>query len=170
MAELSSLERLKAMVHYIADAVPRQALGKTKLNKILWYSDREMFLQTGKTISGDAYLRFPQGPVSKNILRAQDELVREGKIICRKVRRHYEQFEYVSLVAPDISMFSNVEIDIIGRQIAWISPLPAVQVSKISHDRTWETYANGEEIPMYAVLAARTRDFQPEDLEWALEG
>lgn len=170
MAATNSLGRLKAMIHYIVDAAPYQSLGKTKLNKILWFADREMYLRKGKTISGDSYLRFPQGPVSKSILLAQNELVDEGKILCRKVRRHYEQFEYISLLPPDISLFTTEEIDILGRQIAWISPLSATKISEISHDRTWETFADGEEIPMYAVLAARTRDFQPEDLEWALEG
>lgn len=169
MANTNPLERLKAMIHYIADAVPRQALGKTKLNKILWFSDREMYLRTGHTISGDAYLRFPQGPVSKNILQAQDELACEGKILYRRVKRPYEQYEYISLMAPDISFFSAEEIDVIGRQIAWIAPLSAKEVSAISHDRTWQTYKDGEEIPMFAVLAATTRDFQPEDLNWALE-
>lgn len=164
-------EKLKAMIHYIADASPQGMLGKVKLNKILWFADREMFLRTGETISGETYLRFPQGPVSKNLLVAQAQLEDEKKILIRKVRHYgYEQFEYISLSDPDITLFSVREIDVIGRQIAWIGPLPATEVSEISHDRTWEIFADGEEIPMFAVLASKTRDFTPEDMDWALEG
>lgn len=162
------LTRLKAMIHYISDAVPRQALGKTKLHKILWFSDREMYLRNGTTISGDTYIRFPQGPMSKNFLTAQRELQEEGKILCRTIREPFEPFEFISLVPPDISSFTPEEIDIIGRQIAWISPLSARRVSEISHDRTWETYKDGEEISMFSVLAAKTREFTPDDFEWAL--
>lgn len=169
MAANISLERLKAMIHYIADTVPRQALGKTKMNKILWFSDREMYLRHGRTISGDTYLRFPQGPVSKNILDAQAELVREGRIVCRKVRHYYDQYEYISLLPPDISGFSAEEIDIMARQIAWLAPLTAAEVSEVSHDRTWQIFNDGEEIPMFAVLAAETRELEPADLEWAIE-
>lgn len=170
MSETNSIARLKAMIHYIIDAVPRRELGKTKLNKILWFSDRAMYLQAGKTISGDTYLRFPQGPVSKNILTAQHELIAEGKILIRKIHDVYDRYEYISLKKPDISMFSSEEIDVISRQSAWIQPLSAREVSRISHDHTWKTFKDGEEIPMYAVLASETRDLQSEDLEWALEG
>lgn len=164
-------DKLKAMIHYIADASPRGMLGKVKLNKVLWFSDREMYLKTGQTISGETYLRFPNGPVSRNLLNAQRQLEAEGKILIRKVRHYsYEQYEYLSLTDPDISPFSPQELDIIGRQISWIAPLHATQVSEISHDRTWEIFSDGEEIPMFAVLAAKTRDFTPEDMTWAQEG
>lgn len=162
-------ERLKAMIHYIADTAPSGTMGKTKLNKILWFSDREMYLRFGETISGETYLRFPQGPVSKNILSIQDELVRENKILIRTVKNYcYDQFEYISLCSPDVSIFSAQQIDVICRQIAWICSLSAKDVSEISHDRTWDIIHNGEEIPMYSVLASKTRDLSADDLEWAL--
>lgn len=163
------ISKLMGMIHYIADAVPVGMLGKTKLNKILWFSDREMYLRVGHTIAGETYLRFPQGPVSKHLLDAQEQLVAQHKILLKKARHYtYEQFEYISLTDPDISAFTAQEIDIMGRQIAWIYPMTAVQISEISHDRTWQIFQNGEEIPMFTVLAAKTRDITPEDLQWAL--
>ncbi len=164
----TSLERLKDMIHYVVEVTPPQSLGKTKLNKILWFSDREMYLKKGKTISGDSYLRFPQGPVSKNILLALDELQSENRIVMHKVRNaSYEQYLFFSLVEPSLSAFSTEEISVIAAQIAWISPLSAKEISAVSHDRTWDTFENGEEIPMYAVLASQTRELTPADLEWA---
>ena len=168
MPDNISLSRLKAMIHYIVDRAPYRALGKVKLNKILWFADRAMYLHSGKTISGDTYLRFPQGPVSRHLLAAQEELQAERKIHIRWERMPaYEQYFYLSLEDPDISAFDADEIDAINRSLDMIAPLTARQASELSHDRTWETFANGEEIPMYAVLAADTREPTPEDIAWA---
>ena len=161
--------KFMAMVHYIADAVPSRMLGKTRLNKILWYSDREMYLKSGHTISGETYLKFPKGPLSKHFLAVIDDLKDSGKLVVRRTRVYdYEQFEYISLVEPDISLFSTEEMDIIGRQIAWISSLTAEEVSLRSHGRAWETTMENDEIPMFSVLTEKIRDLTPEDLEWAL--
>jgi len=161
-------DKFKAMIHYIADSVPRSMLGKVKLNKILWFSDREMYLQTGNTISGETYLKFPQGAVSKNILPICDELVAEGKIAVRKPRYQYDQYEYISLAQPDILPFSAQETDVIYRVIQWIAPMSAAEASEVSHGRAWDTAEFGNAIPMFSVLAEKARDLTPEDLVWAL--
>lgn len=161
--------KLMAMVHYIADAVPSAMLNKTKLTKILWYSDREMFLKTGHTISGETYLKLPRGPLSKHFLEVIDALKNRGDLAVRKARViDYEQFEYISLKDPDISLFSVQEIDIIGRQIAWIAPLTAEEVSRASHGRAWEIAELNEEIPTFSVLTEKIRELTPEDMAWAL--
>jgi len=162
-------DKLGNMIHYIADAVPSAMLGKTKLTKILWFSDREMYIKTGHAISGESYLKYPKGPLSKHFLEIIDKLKKAGKLAVRKARIYdYEQFEYISLEQPDISAFSAQEIDIIGRHIAWIAPLTADEVSRISHGRAWEITELYEEIPMCSVLVEKTRDLTPEDMKWAL--
>ena len=162
-------DKMMAMIHYIADVVPSAMLGKTKLTKILWFSDKEMYLKSGHTISGETYLKYPRGPLSKHFLEVVDELVNSKKLLVKKNRViDYEQFVYISLTTPNISLFSVEEIDIIGRQIAWIAPLKADEISEISHGRAWEIADFNEEIPMYSVLIEKTRDLTPEDLKWAL--
>ena len=169
MAEMQDLSRLKAMIHYIVEAAPYRSFGKVKLNKMLWFADRDMYIRTGQTISHDAYLRYPQGPVSKNILEALNELQEEGKLHIRKERViTYEQFFYVSLAEPDISIFNGEEISAIGRAIALIAPLTAEQASSLSHDRVWQIFGPNEEIPMYAVLAADTGELDADELKLAL--
>jgi hypothetical protein len=162
--------KLAAMVHYIADAAPSGLLGKTKLNKILWFSDREMFLRKGETISGETYQKFPQGPVSRHLLDILDILVRERRIAVRKGKVYdYEQYEYISLVEPDISLFSNQDVDVIRRQIDRVIPLTAKEVSSLSHGTSWEIADFGQPVPMYSVLADKTREMNQDDLAWALE-
>lgn len=169
MSEKQDLSRLKAMIHYIVETAPHRSFGKVKLNKMLWFADRDMYIRSGQTISHDAYLRFPQGPVSKNIQEAIRELESEGKIHVRKERViTYEQFFYQSLAEPDISLFNAEEIAAINRAITLIAPLTAEQASSLSHDRARQIFAPNEEIPMYAVLAAETRELDEEDIKLAL--
>ena len=159
--------KFKAMIHYIADAVPRAMLGKVRLNKILWFSDREMYLQTGKTISGETYLKYPQGPISENILTSCEELADERKIAVRKSRYfQHEQYEYISLQEPDIQAFTAQEIDIISRMILMVTSMSASEVSDFSHGRAWLTTEFGKEIPMFSVLAENTRELTPDDAGW----
>lgn len=168
MTSNAPLERLKAMIHYVVETAPPRSIGKVKLNKVLWFADKDNYLRTGKTISGDKYLRFRQGPVSNNLPQALEELASEHKIHIRKERViSYEQYCYISLVEPDTSVFSGDEVAAIQRALDFIAPLTAQQISAISHDRTWEIFRNNEEIPMCAVLAADTVEPAQEDIEWA---
>jgi hypothetical protein len=162
-------DKLRDMIHYIVDISEGGELGKTKLNKILWFSDREMFLRSGATITGETYLRYPQGPVSQHILDILHTLSETGKILIRTKRRFdYEQYTYLSLAVPDISTFTGSEIDVITRQVSWILPMTAVEISAISHGRAWELAEKYKEIPMFSVLAEKVRDPLPDDLAWAL--
>jgi len=162
-------DKLRDMIHYIVDISEGGELGKTKLNKILWFSDREMFLRFGASITGETYLRFPQGPVSQHILEILRVLQDDRKVLIRKKKRFdYDQYVYLSLVDPDISTFSAPEIDVINRQVAWILPMKAEEISTISHGRAWQITEEFQEIPMFSVLAEKVRDPLPDDLAWAL--
>ena len=45
-------DKLQAAVHYVCFRSPDpRSLGKTKLNKILYYADREAYLRTGRPIT-----------------------------------------------------------------------------------------------------------------------
>lgn len=79
-----NMAKLKAMVHYIIASVPPEELDITKLNAILWRADREAFLKLGQTISGDTYIRRPEGPVSKNLDAALLSLYQDGAIDIQK--------------------------------------------------------------------------------------
>ena len=62
-----NMAKIKDMVHSIVASVSAEQLGMTKLNTILWFSDREAFLKFGATLSGDTYIRRPKGPVSASL-------------------------------------------------------------------------------------------------------
>ena len=162
------MAKLKAMVHYIVATIPEEQLGKTKLNKILWFSDREAYLRLGKTISGDTYIRKQRGPVSKNLEHALDELEKDGIVeeTC-DYRGEYSKYSYHSHVRPENLPFTPDELSILDAQITKLRQMTAKEVSELSHDYTWRMYENGEEIDMVATLA-QPGNITPEDVAWAL--
>src|SRR5690349_16372307 len=92
--------RFKAMVHYICDSFSNEParLGKVKLQKILWFSDREAYLKLGSTISGVNYVKMPEGPATPRLDKAIEELQREKKIRVRQIANGpYQQYAFISL-------------------------------------------------------------------------
>ena len=160
-----NMAKLKAMVHYIIASVPGEQLGMTKLNKILWFSDREAFLKLGQTISGDTYIRRPKGPVSASLDEALKELKAENCISMTE-REGEPKHIFRSLKASETGVLEPKEIALLDDQVNRIRPLTADEASELSHDYTWRMYEDDEEIDMVAVLA-RPGMITPEMLEWA---
>ena len=67
---------------------------------------------------------------------------------------------------PDMSKFSRDELQIIDHWIEHIDKdHTAKSISDKSHDYGWDIAAQGEEIPLYAVLAERIREPSDQELE-----
>ena len=162
-----NMPKLKEMIHYIASTIPEEKLGKTKLNKILWFSDREAYLKLGHTISGGTYIRMPRGPVADSLNAALFSLEADGILTTiSEYHGEYSKYTFHSLTQPECKCISNEETQILDSQIKRLADLTAKEVSELSHDYTWDLYENGEPIDMVAVLA---RPMKPtaEDIAWA---
>src|SRR5690348_13615566 len=62
--EVNKDTKLRELILYVClRSEGDQWFGKTKLNKLLYFIDTEAFKQTGKTISGQAYIKKQFGPV-----------------------------------------------------------------------------------------------------------
>ena len=165
-------KRFKTLVHYVCDrCTDPTKLGATKLNKALWYADTFAYRITGKAVSRESavYVKRQFGPVPKLVLRALDELQSEGALKIREV--HFfgkKKREFLSLKDADKAVFSSAEIEIINQIIDQVCDgHTAVSISDLSHDAIWEAADLGEEIPLYAVLAAKTDPPTKEDMAWA---
>jgi hypothetical protein len=65
-------------------------------------------------------------------------------------------------------VFSETEREIIDNVIAWVCDAhTATSISDLSHDAIWEAADEGEEIPLYAVLAATPGAITQADMDWA---
>jgi hypothetical protein len=143
-------------------------LGATKLNKIAWFADTLSYRLTGSSISGETYVKRQFGPVPKNVLSALESLKNDGKIVQREPKASFQPREFVSLVAPDPSAFSDQERSLLDAVIHEVCHNhTATSISGLTHDQIWDAAIIGEEIPMWAVLAASPGELTVEDFDWA---
>ena len=157
-------------MHYVISECPDPAkLGATKLNKILWLADTRAYVLHNQPITGAAYIREKYGPVAKAMLPARDALKAARLIRHWKAPLYaHEQDVFRSEARPDVSMFSSRELGVINDMIRYVrDEHTAASISEETHDYVWEIAEMGEEIPYFAIFAARTREPTEEELEWA---
>lgn len=163
--------KFKAVIHYVCDSFSETpaSLGKVKLQKILWNSDRAAFLKFGKAISGATYVKMPEGPATPSLGEALAELEREKKLKIRTTSNGpFTQYMYLSLEEASDSLLTKQEIRIIDSWIRYAAPKTAKQLSKESHDLTWEMYEMGDEIDLSSTLLPALQSIDPGVLEKSL--
>ena len=157
-------DKFKTLVVYVAwKAGRRDWFGATKLNKVLWFAEARAFVLHGAPIVGATYIREQFGPVPKQMMPIRAELERAGEI------RVFKEGKLVRITAdakPDMSQFTTDELQIIDYWIELIDrDHTAGTISDESHDYAWDIAHEGEEVPLYAILANRIRDPNDQELE-----
>lgn len=153
-------EKFKQLVHYVAwKAGKRDWFGATKLNKVLWYSDARTFVVSGKSITGESYVREKHGPVPKHIMQVRAEMEREGTI---KIVKEGTLVRVLALTPAMPSWFPQDELQSINYWIEHIDKEhTAKSISEKTHDYVWEKAKMGEELPLYVYRVLRI----PEELK-----
>ena len=167
---LNHQDRTESVAHYVMARSQPDRLGAIKLNKVMWFADREAYRRFGATITGQAsYQKQRLGPVPNNIVRSVNRLEHDGKIVTRRavtpigVRR-----EYLWLKQPDVSTFTPDEVDILNEAIDWVcNDHSAMSISDLTHDALWEAAELGEQIPIGAAIIA-VDEVEADDLAWAV--
>lgn len=163
-------KRFKSLVHYVCyKCHDPSKLGKTKLNKVLYYSDFSAYLHLGKSITNEKYIKHQFGPVPAHVDSALDALKKEGAIVVRDAEFFgYAKKEFIALKKPDISQFSADEISLVDLVTESICDgFTAKAISEASHDEIWELAEIGEEIPYCTAFVASLGEITEEDLRWA---
>lgn len=162
-------ERLKEAVHVVVAASNPARLGAIRLRKALWFADWDEFRKSGRTITGEKYVKLPKGPVPKAIDKAIEELESEKMIAVGKRQVYsYAMTQYMSLETPHPHALSQDEVD---KLEAYASVLcenyTADEVSDITHGLAWKVASIGSEIPMAAVLVENSGQVTEEVIAWA---
>lgn len=136
---------VNAVLFFAKNTNPSQ-LGSTKLNKLLFYSDFLHFKRYGRPITGDRYLKMEHGPVPSTayaiIVGASKKLtetpsktkILEGKIIIHEDRVQDKKISRIeALVQPDMTVFSDSEIEILSEVADRLKNLTGTKLSKFSH-------------------------------------
>lgn len=165
--------KFEVLVHYICDKRSDRpdTLGKVKLNKAAWLSDRASYLLNLKAITEETYIKRQYGPVALNMGPTLDKLAKAGDLAIRGVDYFgYQKYVYYTLTKPDLRVFSPEEIDIINDVIDYVCDKhTASSISFESHDIIWQSAAIGEELPLYTVFAANPGELTETDVAWANE-
>ncbi len=151
--------RVKGLVLYISyQCLDDPTFSRTKLYKILFYSDFEAYGRFRNPITGILYKKFPFGPAPANFDRLQDEMLRDRSIniVKRRVYDHDRQ-RVLPLEDPQPAMFSGPEISIVETWIRFFWNKSAREVSRYSHGMAWRLANIGEPIPYDAVFISDER-------------
>lgn len=176
MTMTTRFEKLVEAIHYICDKASDnpEKLDQIKLNKVLWYSDAQAYLARGESITGDAYIKKPFGPVARRNRVAVERLEHDGAL--RRGRSasgsgfwntHFdiiEGFQGSALSADETEI-----LDVVYRSIVE-GGVSSMDVSEGTHGEIWQLAANGEELPLFTVFAERLGEVSPEQMELAREG
>lgn len=162
-------ERFESLVHYVCYRCENpQQLGKTKLNKILWFSDMLHFELTGEPLTGESYVKLQFGPVPKHIDGAIEGLRAGGKLSVRLPEATYDTTLYFATETPSLDDFTAEEISLVDRIIEDVCQNhTAASISRLTHDAIYELAQMGEEIPYEAFLAAELGEISEQDVRWA---
>jgi len=111
MASLNH-KKYKNAVIFFAKKIRNGTLGKLKLMKLLYYLDFDFFEKYGRSITGDEYLRFENGPVPRTGEKILKEMSgKEIKISKRKVAQGYNDQQHIeALIDFDVNVFEKEEL------------------------------------------------------------
>jgi len=167
--------KFKALVHYVCYKAPNpKKLGATKLNKILFYADMEAYLQRGRPISGEVYVKLQHGPAPRHVLEVLEELEAEDAIRIAEasgygvIMGQYRQRRFYAMRKPDLSIFDGLEVKLVDEIVDVICEgHTARSISERSHNVVWESAEAGEELPYYTAYAHFLKPVDEETRAWA---
>lgn len=143
-------ERMERLALYIASRSSNDPkFGKTKLAKILFYSDFAAYRETGEPITGASYSKLPNGPVPLAMYSAIKRVVKCGKGVISEDNYYGKaQMRLVATEPVGISIFTSEEISLVEQAIEALRDEDASGVSALSHtEPAWQYVGDMEPIP-----------------------
>jgi uncharacterized phage-associated protein len=167
-------DRFKEVVHYAVHYAGKRysldALGNTKLHKILYFTDMLHYLDTGQPLTGADYQRQKFGPTARHLSWGVKALQDEGRLSVSERRYHgYPKRDYRSLEEPTNSRISQAHRELIEEIVDFVCAKTAVEISDFSHDDVWSSVPMGERIPYYAAFAMFPTEVSDADIEDATQ-
>jgi hypothetical protein len=129
--------------------------GDTKLNKQLHFCDFDAYRKLGKPMTGAAYQRDKHGPTARPLIPVRDELEHEGALKTeRRPAGFYKRRVTVPLREPDLSLFTEEELEIVDEVVEKLKHSTAGGVADLAHDESagWNLVEQHEDIPYATAL------------------
>ncbi|MFH1374878.1 MAG: Panacea domain-containing protein [bacterium] len=163
-------QKFKELVLYIAGKCQGHSkYGKTKLNKILFFSDFIAYAKWGCAITGAEYFHLPKGPAPQQMLPIMEQMVSDHElaIVPRQIFAKTQE-RPTNLRNANLSEFSADELSLVDSVIEELREKSAEEVSSLSHYYIgWQLTQEGETIPYYSVHCRHPKatDITKEDIE-----
>lgn len=111
MAKIDN-KKYKNVILYFADRIQNGTLGKLKMMKLLYYLDFDFFEKYGRSVTGDEYLRFENGPVPRMAEKLLKEMNgQEIKVVTKKVGVGLNDQQHIqALQTYDLNVFTKEEL------------------------------------------------------------
>ena len=162
--------KLAQMLLYVAAMVegdPRA--GKTKLHKILFFSDFEAFRRTGESISGEHYLKYERGPFLRSLDSTVSKMSNAG-LAEWAAPNQWNEIRLVPRAGADVSLLTELDSQILSSNVRRFWGISADGVSNLSHRLFgWQTTPNGKEIPYNSAYVGDPRPLNSTETAWALD-
>ncbi|HWO75034.1 MAG TPA: type II TA system antitoxin MqsA family protein [Bacillus sp. (in: firmicutes)] len=141
-----SLEKLIHMILFFTE----NGVNKTKLMKLMFYSDFLNFKRNLVSISGIPYVRFKHGPVPKDYELILTTLEKNGYIeIDYDDSTEYTYITISSKVKQDMDSFDDYEREILEYVKEYFDGYGSKSISDFSHEEDGWKYTNPSEIISY---------------------
>jgi uncharacterized phage-associated protein len=111
-----NIEQYKNAILYFVKYCNNDLLGKTKLYKLLYYLDFISYRDTGKSVTGDIYIKQEYGPIPSRVDEVIAELKSEGRIttdIVPSGNNGRVQFELGAEASVDESVFTGKQKELL---------------------------------------------------------
>lgn len=139
-----NLRKFMQLIMFFAHHEAVKPLGKTKLFKLLYFTDVTHLRTAGEPITGAEYLKYPYGPVPTQGDYALKELQKHRFISQKRVSITTTTFmrEMTALQIPDMTMFTEQEMLTIHEVIQQYGEDTASVLSWKSHQESAWLFAN----------------------------
>jgi len=134
MAKINQ-KKYKNAIIFFAQKIKNGTLGKLKMMKLLYYLDFDFFEKYGRSVTGDEYLRFDNGPVPRMGEKMLKEMSgKEIKILRKKIGNGYnDQMLIEAMVYFDVNFFDKEELLMLGEIAAKWEKFTGTEIKKASH-------------------------------------
>jgi hypothetical protein len=124
-------EKLMGMAVYCTKQL--KTVYKTKLNKLLWYSDFTHYRHFGVSVSGASYIHLPFGPCADQYDFFITHLLQEEKLRSTEVFFDAGSGEELSASADVEVAFSSTAIDVMTAVCLYFQCKTSKEISRMSH-------------------------------------
>lgn len=147
--------RFRELILYVGQkCAHHRKFGAVKLNKVLFYADFLAYALLGNPITGFEYQKLKKGPAPRRMAQIRAQMEALGEIAIQKVQTVAGQQHRVRpLRKPNLSLFSQRELELVDRIIDTLKDKDAEQVSDLTHlDVGWKAAQMNETIPYGTVF------------------